>query len=87
MPSVSQQNIVIICPLGDLRIETDPVYSASRVLEISGGVEVELKVDLRNGTYPEYLIDWGDGASEKVDQTTKIVPEVFYKKHTYTGIF
>ncbi|XP_066910530.1 polycystin family receptor for egg jelly-like isoform X2 [Clytia hemisphaerica] len=84
-PSVSKRNIVIICPLGDLQIETDPVFSASRVLEISGGVEVELKVDMRNGTFPEYLIEWGDGVSDNVDQTNKIVPEVFYKKHTYTG--
>ena len=78
--------ITVLCPLAGLEISTSPVFSVSRRLVISAGTVVKLTINLENGSFPVYTIDWGDGSQIKsVSHDAKLVPEPVYEEHTYMG--
>lgn len=54
-PSVRTESITVVCPLSGLEVETTPLYSSARRLELSAGSEIELKVTLKNGSNPRFI--------------------------------
>ena len=62
------------------------MYSANRGLVITAGTVVKLAIDLENGSFPVYTINWGDGTPlESVSHADKLVPVPVYTEHMYTG--
>ena len=84
--SVRKTTITVLCPLAGLEIETSPVFSANRGLVITAGTVVKLAIVLKNGSYPTYSINWGDGTPlESVSHDDKLVPVPVYTEHKYVG--